>query len=102
MDVDPVLTANMMIRRVVQHQYHLLTWITLVESHQKPVVQPLHVDGSVHVVVIVTVPLFSLVDELAGERQLVNTVVVDRGVVCQPAVLRECMKEDYKQRLSYI
>src|ERR1700740_1461204 len=32
-DVDPVLTADMMIRCVVEHQYHLLTWIALVESH---------------------------------------------------------------------
>src|ERR1700754_396147 len=67
MDVDPVLTADMMIRRVVEHQHHLLTWIALVQSHQEPVVQPLHVDVPIHVVVIVTVTLFSLVDELTGE-----------------------------------
>jgi hypothetical protein len=43
---------------------------------------------------VVTVTLLSLVDELAGEGQLVNAVVVDGGVVCQPSILCECMKED--------
>src|ERR1700748_123930 len=31
-DVDPDITTDMMIRSIVQHQHHLLTWVPLVES----------------------------------------------------------------------
>ena len=43
---------------------------------------------------IVTITLFSLVDELTGDGQLVDAIVVNGGIVCQPPILRECVKKD--------
>ena len=69
-----------MIRSIVQHQHHFLTWVSLVKSHQQSVVQPLHVDVPIHVVVVVTVSLLCFIDQLTGEGELICSVVVD-GVI---------------------